>query len=629
MNKTETKAETKAATTDKPQQQKSKVEQPSKAGYFRWQGLLGFAITLSLVMALLFVYAGNLIKLGIEQGGSWYWGAEINVAEVAVNWSPFKIEISAFEATDAAKPSHNKFAFSRASASIDLWQGLLGKTLIHELVIDAVALDQQRKSQGQVFEQASTKVTPFSQQGAQSLFANSVQALPNADELLQRSDLKTVKAGIKLRQTYQAEQQKISDLVEQLPSKSSISDYKQAIKKITDSKVNTAEQLAALKTQLEQLKNQFKQDKAQVKLAKNQLTQSKTHIATALRQLKQAPAQDWQDISQRYQLNASGAQNITKLLLGQQAGQYHQQAMQVWQKLQPILTKLNKNSSTEPLSAEQQNQPLVRGRYIHFPEQHALPDWLIENARINLQLEQGHFTLQLNEVNAQHWLRNRATTLNMTSQNLLTSGALQLNGTLAISEQSQISADANWQIKQLPLSQFVVHQDEKFALSLAQGELKLDGRFTYDKQQALNSSNQIMLSEAVFAGQADNKLGQLLLDTLSGIDNLAIDLAAKGDLAAPEFSISSDLDQLLGKAIKQGISTSLNKFKTKTQAGLTQKMSQQLNLNQDQAEQLLALDLHFDSLDKSLEQLIESQLGAQLKDKVKDKLLKKLGKLFN
>ena len=337
-----------------PEQKSNAQDKAVTTGYFRWQGLLGFAALLSLIAALLFVFADKLVKTGIEQGGSWYWGAEVNVNDVDIHWSPLRLDLRGVEATDPEQPEQNKFNFAHASASVDLWQALLGRALIHELVIDGVQLDQPRKSPGEVFDKMGAVKALVKDHSAASLFDGGMQALPKPEDILQGSSLKTVKAGLHLQQTYQNEKQQIADLLKQLPDQSKIETYKEAIKRLKQTKIKSPAQLAQLKVEFDRLKSQFKQDKAQLKLAKAQFDAAKNNIAKAVTALKDAPAQDWQEISQRYPLNGDGAKNITQLLLGDQAGRYHQQAMQVWQKLSPLLNKLNKNAQ-----ADQQNQELA------------------------------------------------------------------------------------------------------------------------------------------------------------------------------------------------------------------------------------------------------------------------------
>lgn len=590
------------------------------SGYFRWQGLLGFVVCLGLMIAVLFVYAGPLIKTGIEKGGSWYWGAEVNVAEVDVVWSPFKLDVLGFQATDAKSPSHNLVAFDQASVSVDLFQAILGRTLVHELVIDKVQLNQTRKNPGKV------TVVPEDDKSltdsATSLFENSVQSLPNVDDLLKQADLKTVKAGLKLQETYKTEKAALEALKKQLPSKEKIKEYQAAIKKITDTKIKTPQQLAALTTQLNQLKAQFKADKAVLLKAKDQLVLSKNNVTSVVKDLKDAPAQDWQDLSQRYQLNSTGAANFTEMLFGAQAKQYYEMAHQAWQRVKPILDKMQKEKQATAPPPD-----LEGGRYIHFPEDDPQPDWLVEKARISMSLAQGDFAIEVDELTAQHWRRNNPTRLTMQSKNLLNTGSLALNASVFVEQKNAIRSEADWTVTGLALQQLPVSQSKHFNLALAKGDLQVTGEFKFADNQ-LDNKNQLTLSQSRFTGQSDNKAGKVMIDILSGVDNLSVDIGAKGDIQSPDFSIHSALDKIIFKALKQQLAAKLNAFKSKTQAGLQRKLAQQLQLSNSDSNELLAMDGSFDDLSKSLEKLLTTQIKGKVEDTIKDKLKDKLKGLF-
>lgn len=588
-----------------------------KSGYFRWQGLLGFIVTLALILWLLFIFAGQIIKLGIERGGSWYWGAEVNVAAVEVNWIPFKIDIRDFEATDPQLPSHNFLAFKRASAGIDLFQALLGKTLIDELVIEQATLDQPRRAAGQVYFKGEGGFNALLPDVPETLVADGLQSLPSVDDLLQRSDLKTVKAGQQLQQTYQTEKAQLDALRKELPDQVKLDNYRQAVKKIIDSKIQSPAQLAGLKAELDTLKTQFKADKARLKQAKAQLSQSKDHMTKAIGELKAAPGQDMAELSQRYSLDQGGMKNITQLVLGPQAGEYYQLAMSVLQRVKPMLDKMNASQTAEPVAIPS------RGRFIHFAEDHPLPDWLVEKAHIGISLSEGDFTLQITELTAQHWLRNRATELTLKSANVLSRGVLVLTGKVFIDQQQAVRSDADWTLDDVPLQNLSIRQDDKLELTLATAKLQLEGRYKYDRRQ-LDNNNRLTLSNSVFEGQGQNTFTRAVVEALAGVDKLALDISAKGEIQSPVFSIHSGLDQLIYQALKKRLSKALNKFKARAKAGLEQKMTQQLKLGEGQSEQLLALGNDFDQLDQVLEKLLKSQFNDKLKDKLKDKLFNKL-----
>jgi uncharacterized protein (TIGR03545 family) len=598
--------------TEQHENQSQVSVQKKPVGYFRWQGFAGFVVTLSLIGGLLVVFAGPLIKAGIEHGGSWYWGAEVNVAKVDVDWSPFKLSVNQFEATDPQTPSQNLVAFEQADVSVDLFQAMLGKTLIKELVINKVELNKQRKSPGEV------TVVPgegdSADTGVKGAIKDAVGSLPSAEDILKQANLKTIKAGNQLQQTYQTEKAAIDALRKDLPDQQQLDVYRQAVKKISDAKANTPAELAALKAEFDKLKKRFKQDKAALTKAKDQLKNSKANIGRDLKALKEAPAQDWQDLSERYQLNDAGAQNFAELIFGPKAREYYQIAKDLYVVFQPMLAKLNAGDKTSTVEVD-----LEKGRYIHFDEQNPLPDWLVEKTHISMNLDQGGFAIEIDEMTSQHWIRNKPTVLRANSNNLLGKGSLVLNGNMKVAEQGTVTANADWTVQGVALSNLPISHSDQLTLELTKAKLDFHGKLVLTNER-LENKNKVSLSQADFDGTAQSKAGEVTLAILSDLKNLTIGIDAIGDPSAPQFKVSSALDKQVYGAVKKQVSAKVKRFKDETQAGLQQKLASQLKLQEGDANELVAIASDFDNLDKALNDLLKSKLGNKLKDSIKDKL---------
>jgi uncharacterized protein (TIGR03545 family) len=601
------------------QQAPKEQSQQKKSGYFRWQGLVGFFAVLSLIIGVLVVYASDLIKLGIEEGGSHYWGAEVNVADVEVTWSPFKIAVNGFEATDPATPSQNIVAFEQARVSMDLWQSIVGKTLIHSVDIKQVDLNKARKYPGKV------TIKPDTGKGAEeetSVLEDTMAALPTVEELLARSDLKTAKAGVRLLETYKTEKVAIKALSTKLPDQAKISQYQLMIKAISDTDTSSPQALIKATEDLSELKKQFKADKVLLKEAKKQLKISKDNISVVLKEVKDAPKQDWAMLSEKYQLNEGGAQNFTELIFGQQAKAYFKQASELYELIKPMLDKMNKSDSA-PLFVENYE----KGRFVHFAEENPMPDWLVEKTHISMNLDQGGFVIEIDELNAQHWVRNKSTLLTVKSTDLLGMGALALNADVFMQQKEGLRIKSDWDVQGLSFKQLPITDSKNFKLVLAESKLDVKGSAAYANQK-LENKNHLAFSDSAFEGSADSSIGQAVVDILSEMDNLSVDIGASGDVASPDLSIRSGLDTQLMSAIKKRAKVELEKFKGKAMKAMQQKVAEQIKGNADGEQDLLAFDGDFGKLDEQLEELLKSKLAAKATDGLKDKLKKKLGDWF-
>ncbi len=608
-------AKNKAQAQQAPQEQ----DEQKKQGYFRWQGLVGFFAVLSLIMGVLVIYAGDLIKLGIEEGGSHYWGAEVNVTDVEVTWSPFKIAVNGFEATDPATPTQNIVAFEQARVSMDLWQSIVGKTLIHSVDIKQVDLNKARQYPGKV------TIKPDAGKGAgedTSVLEDTMAALPTVDELLARSDLKTAQAGVRLLETYKTEKVAIKALAEKLPDQAKIAQYQRMVKVISDTDTSSPQALIKATEELNKLKKQFEADKVLLKEAKKQLKISKDNISVVLKDVKNAPQQDWAMLSEKYQLNEGGAQNFTELIFGQQAKAYFQQASELYEIIKPMLDKMNKSDSAPPVEENYE-----KGRFVHFVEENPMPDWLVEKTHISMNLDQGGFVIEIDELNAQHWIRNKSTLMTVKSTNLLGMGALDLNADVFMQQKDGLRVKSDWDVKGLSFKQLPITDSKNFKLVLAESKLDVKGSAGYANQK-LENNNHLAFSDSAFEGSADSSIGQAVVDILSEMNTLSVDIGANGDVTSPDLSIRSGLDTQLMSAIKKRAKVELEKFKGKAMTAMQQKVAEQINANVGGEQDLSAFDGDFSQLDKQLEELMKSKLAAKATDGIKDKLKKKLGDWF-
>ncbi|NQZ06147.1 MAG: TIGR03545 family protein [Algicola sp.] len=612
-------SEIKAKSKPQDQQAPSEQNEQKKSGYFRWQGLVGFFAVLSLIIGVMVIYASDLIKLGIEEGGSHYWGAEVNVADVEVTWSPFKIAVNGFEVTDPAAPSQNIVAFEQARVSMDLWQSIVGKTLIHSVDIKQVYLNKARQYPGKV------TIKPDTGKGTEedtSMLEDTMAALPTVEELLARSDLKTAKAGVRLLQTYKTEKAAIKALATKLPDQAKIAEYQRLIKAISDTDTSSPQALIKATEDLTKLKEQFEADKVLLKAAKKQLKSSKENISVVLKDVKDAPKQDWAMLSEQYQLNEGGAQNFTALIFGQQAKVYYQQASELFEMIKPMLDKLNKSDSAPPVVVN-----LEKGRFVHFELENPMPDWLVEKTHISMNLDQGGFVIEIEELNAQHWIRNKPTKLTVKSTDLLGMGALALNADVFMQQKAGLRIKSDWDVQGLTFKQLPITDSKNFKLVLAQTKLDVKGSAAYANQK-LENNNHLAFSDSVFEGSADSSIGQAVVDILSQMNTLSVDIGASGDVASPDLSIRSALDKQLMSAIKKRAKVELEKFKGKAMKAMQQKVAEQINANVGGEQDLLAYDGDFSQLDKQLEELLKTKLADKVTDSLKEKLKKKLGDWF-
>tara|TARA_R110001592_G_scaffold16123_9_gene69022 strand:+ start:1900 stop:3675 length:1776 start_codon:yes stop_codon:yes gene_type:complete len=586
--------------------------------FIRWQGLIGFLSIILLLIVFLFLFADSLIKAGIEKSGEWYLGAQVNVEEVDVSFSPLSLTVIGFQATDPEKPSHNIVSFTEAAAGIELWQYLLGKIHISDLTIAQLEIGKKRESEGEVYFTSDSNKSDEAADPT-SDFPSLDTSLPSVDDLLKDSNLETVKQAQLLQETYKIEQAKLAGIQKNLPSKEKLADYKKQVKALTDTKVKSSEDVQKVTKAFNELKNKFYADKKMVSNAKAQLQQSKDVLTTQIQQLKSAPQADWQAIEKKYSLQQIDAADFAHMLFGEQAREYLGYAELAYEKLFPMLTGTS--------AAPEIEKTRGNGKFIYFSEQSPQPSVLIKNAHISVVLAQGDIVIEGKELTHQHWMRGQQSTVNVQSNNLQGQGKFALDMRFSLDEQQTIKSDGNWQLDNLVVADVAIQESSALSLSLNSGLVSGKGKFNLLADQVV-SVNEISINKADFSGKASSSLTNVFLDTITSIDNLDLTVNANGKVTSPELSISSPLDNQLKSVVQKQFSKKLASFKGEVNAGLNEKLASALGDSDSKGKAFVDLDRLISGADGSLTDLLNVDVTQGHKNQLKDKLKKKFGDLF-
>ncbi len=588
--------------------------------FIRWQGLIGFVAIIALIAAFVYVFAGSLAKSALVKGSEQAFGAEVNIADVDVNFIPLAITINEMQVTDKTQPSHNVFAFSKATASVDVWQYLFGKINVEQLDVVDLSFAELRTKPGKVYQQVDAEQEQ--EDSLKSLLPEFDLQLPDSKTLLENSNLHTVKSAQALQVTYKEEQQKLKALKADLPSKESLKQYQAEVKALGKVKVKSLEDLQKVKADFDKIKAKFAKDKAVVDNAKEALLASKSKITQQLNDLKAAPAKDWQEIEQKYQLDNIGAEDFAHILFGEQARDYIEKFNSIYPLIEPMISG---DSTNEEVIAEKSK---ATGRFVYFQDETPLPSFLLKRAHIKVNLPQGEFSIQANEITHQHWYRNLPSRIDISSA---VKGQVAASSQFSVAKSGQFTSKGNWQVNDFAVKDSEISQSKALALTLDKGMLSGSGDYSLVDSQ-LGASAKLALAQAQYSGEASTKFTNIVFDTIKSLDVLEFALTAMGPVTEPELSVSSSLDKALSGAFKQQVANKLAEFKGSINAGLNDKVSQSITSNGEQAAELVDFEALLIDTDNALEQLQNSDVVKQqqekLEDKARDKLKKKLGKLF-
>lgn len=576
----------------------------------RKSGWLVFIVFIAALLALVYVFAGPAIRLGMIYSLEKAVGAEVNIDKVALELAPLAIRINHLQITDAANPSHNSLSFGHAHAALEVWPALLGYYVVNDLSVDGLEYGAERKNLGKVYRIPG-------EDGEKVDIAKLLQVdLPDANELIARANLQTPAKAEALKQLATAEQQQLKALKDNLPTKEHLAQYQTEIKALTDSKISNAADLATKAGQLQQLKDQLKAEQDKLASAKQQLEQSKTALSQAVDELKAASKADYAKVQQLANIKDGGLAGISQILLGDVWGERIAQLESLYLLVKPYIPEqlnLPSGEATEP-------EPVLPNRILPLP--HApYPDFWIKSAKVNWLIGGGQATIALQDITAQHALINAATKFSLDVKQLPQLAAFKLDGDFAILQ--KMVTNVNWQLDGLNLQPMHLGKGDN-ALDLATGLINSSGKLNLTNNQIAQQAS-VILKAADFSSSG-NKYLQQLTGLLNQQQQIPLNIATTGLISQPEISIRSSLDQLLGDALLGEAKQKIAAYQSELQTKLNSQLQTGLAGQQDWAALLTQQDSDLSEVSSRIEEMLSAKLADakdQVKDRLKDKLMKK------
>lgn len=591
--------------------------------WIRWSGLAGFMAVFGLIVAFFMLAAGPLIKSSIEYFGSELAGAKVSLEEVNLQFSPFGIEMQQLQVADAEQPMENLLQFDTAVAELELAPLLLGKSIVRELSVDNLQFNTPRTESGAL--EKVVEEEPEQEKTETAAEEPSLAQLPSVDDILARESLITEQAGREAQQAFAERKQQIEQAAAAVPDADALARYQRELKALTSGDIKSLDDFNQRKKKFEQLKKQFTQDKKAVAAAKQAIAEARTDLSDKLSALKAAPGQDLASIQDKYQLNASGATNVTALLFGDEAGQWAEKTLYWYEKIKPYLA--SDESDGNESEAEESQPQRGSGRFIHFPSDDPWPEFLIRKAHLSAPMLGGQMLIEATDITHQQAVLGRPTLVVVQGNALTDIQDLTLEATLdhrqAPGKDSVTLDMKDWNLKGVNLG--VAGAEIESALVQVQGLALVSG----DQLQAKADAQ---LGQTQFAGSGKTQFAKEMLRALASIDRFDINAGAKGDITSPEVTFGSDLDRKLNKAFKQRLKQKQGELEDKLQARLDDKMQSYLGDYADDLKALNQLDGSLDEKTQQLTDMAEKQLDdyqAQQKAKADKELKKKEKELEN
>ncbi|WP_300319615.1 TIGR03545 family protein [Idiomarina sp.] len=578
-----------------------------KRGIIRWPGLAVFAGFVLLLVAISWLFLDSIIKVTLEHTLGRLNGAEVNIEQVEHSWSPLALRIKGVQVTNPQQPTHNRVQVGEASADISPTELILGRTLIEQLTMTGIRVNQERDSEGEVYVLPSEDDM---KEWASQSWDDLKMSLPSTDEIMAQVDLQTDKVIEQSKAEYEKQKQEVVAAKDALPSEDKIKEYEQKIKEITEGDVKDLGDISARKEALDELKESIRKDKEAIANFRNRVSEAKDVLQTQVTELKNAPGNDIDRIKSFFSMDGQGLQNVTGLLLGEQAKQWSQYLLLAYEQLGPMLARSDNSETVKPVRGE--------GQSISFAEEDAPPEFLIKKARTEFMVAGTVIDVDWQNITHQHNLLGQPTTYQARADNSQLWKAFNLNGELSLSDLG-IDAKQQWQLKGAQLQNLGLSESAELSAQIVSSLLDSDGTILV-RENKLDGNAMVRMLNLDMDASGSSKLTNAIASALSQLQRLDIATNITGDIQSPSLSFDSDLDDQLGSLLADTAMSEADGKLADIKADLTAKVSDQLGGQEELLQSLTQWNSESGEKDQKLEELLKSKIEDSLKDKLKGRL---------
>ncbi|MFG1498069.1 TIGR03545 family protein [Saccharospirillum sp. HFRX-1] len=623
---------------------------------FRWSGLIGFVAVLALLLVIGFFFIDNWIKAGIEAGGTRINGAEVNVGDVDLTFSPIGFKLENLRITDVDEPTKNLFELDEARLQLRLAPLFFGRINIEAMIVDGMRSGTERRRPGRVLRQAEATNTDSSNstnntdttaaaapatadaggaspassrtnaggETASVANASSGSSLPDPTQVA-LSNLEQTRTAVSRAQTQmQTASDNVSSALDALPDDASLDDYDRRLDALGERRLDSIEAVRRTRDDLNALAEQAARDQLSVANARQAARDAVQTAEDALADVSAAPARDWSALKEKYPLNAATATRFGRMLLGDEIFDQVEQIQDWYEQASPWLARL----APEP---NEDGPQRLDGRYVRFPHPNPAPDFMLREALIGFEADGQPWRIQLLDVTGQQSMTGRPVRIEIVKGDL-DDPRLRIAGVL---DRRGDSVHDRFELfgRDLGLG------DRRVAVADAQldwvpGRTDLSGTVDVIDGE-LDGNLALRFSDSNFAAGGNSRTTALLNQALGSVSSFDMGIAIDGTVRRPQLSLTSDLDNQLNQALSRVVREEYDRWLAQSRASIDAEAAQlraplderlaevraerdrvQAQADEFQAEVTDRIESERDRLQQRLRRL-ESQAEDAIKDQIK------------
>jgi uncharacterized protein (TIGR03545 family) len=513
-------------------------------GIFRWKYLLPRLIAITAIVLAVHFGLDPCLRWAIVTSGEAALGAKVEIGELTTSLRHGQLVIERAAAANPNKPMRNLFEADQLILNLDAGQLLRKRLVVKDGFIGGVRFDAPRTSSG------ALEAAPADESAGPSMFDPVISAAGDKagqwfDGLTGRVEedlearLQTPRVLKQLEERWPRQYEALKARADSLGAQA-----KQIEKDFREAKKNPLRNMQ----KLEQVQQQLVAAQADLKATMAEINALPAQAQADRAAIDAARKQDEQFLRDAVQVAKTDGDELTKYLLGDEANGYLAQTV-YW--VQTVRHYIPKSKMSRPQRARGTNVLFVTKRR---------PQVLVERVRLEATARLGGEALalkgELTDAASEPELHDRPVRLHLVSE-----GAVASDLVIVLDRRGDTPHDSlAFDCPRVNLPARTLGKADRLALELAPGEasLKADVKLDGDQLAGHIEFRQASSLAASTGAVRDDRIAQVLHESLAGMDRVDAKVQLAGTLQKPEWKIESNL----GPQVAEGVNAAMRKYLT-------------------------------------------------------------------
>lgn len=514
--------------------------------WVRWWGIAAFIAIILIILGIWYLLADRIIKNNIEESGEFIVGAKVEIGKVDLSIIPLGINIKNMQITDPNSPMKNLIDVDNIQFHLDAKYLFDRKVIIEDMVVEGLKFNTDREKSGEI-----EGAEPLTVKRAFDDFVMPLLDLSKLKTFIEQEDLQSINELNEVVDDFDRVYTEWQASVRMMPTIDDMNAHRsRANKIIVDIEKNRVTGLIANSKKIKQLKEDVERDIDNINVNKKAMQIDLDSLKTKKNRALKYIEDDFAKLSAKYTPDIRGLKNFSRYIFKDDVLQQIDDGLVWYNKLEPIFNYAFEKIKDDYYGSE----PMAYdGIDVQFPDFDPKPSFLIELAKLSFENEYKNLSGELNNFTIQQNVLGLPTLIQLSGKNLDFASSINISGIINHIDKEDIKDDLSILIDQQKIKKHDFPILDNWNLSLSNGFV--DKNFKVNMHNGrINGSVGFNFEGTSFTSNCSgdkNIIINTIESVMQNVSHFNVGINITGTLSDYSTIISSDLDNIIDKAVTE------------------------------------------------------------------------------